>query len=67
MVVAAFEIDSSWDAVDGRVGDPGSHQPNGSHSIPLVGYSDNEQHLIFVNSWGCSWGDDGYGYLPYRY
>jgi C1A family cysteine protease len=39
----------------------------GGHAILAVGYNDTEQHIIFRNSWGEEWGDNGYGYLPYEY
>lgn len=66
-VVAAFEVDASWHSSDGHIDDPRNHPPNGSHTIILVGYSNADEHLIFANSWGTGWGDNGYGYLPYRY
>jgi hypothetical protein len=38
-----------------------------SHAVTAVGYSDDNQQLKFINSWGPNWGDKGYGYLPYSY
>jgi C1A family cysteine protease len=51
----------------------------GGHAIAAVGYDDSidikhtggsettHGALIIRNSWGTSWGDRGYGYLPYEY
>ena len=39
----------------------------GGHAILLVGYDDKTQRFTFRNSWGTSWGDAGYGTLPYAY
>ena len=51
----------------------------GGHAISAVGYDDDMEikhagataptkgALIIRNSWGTSWGDHGYGYLPYEY
>ncbi|MBV8865112.1 MAG: C1 family peptidase [Acidobacteriaceae bacterium] len=39
----------------------------GGHAIMGVGFDDKTQLFKFRNSWGTSWGDGGYGYLPYSY
>lgn len=39
----------------------------GGHEILLVGFDDNTQQFTFVNSWGSSWGDNGFGYLLYDF
>jgi len=39
----------------------------GGHAVAVVGYDDNLNggRLICRNSWGVSWGDHGYFYMPY--
>ena len=49
----------------------------GGHAVMAVGYDDNMEisngesvskgALLIRNSWGTSWGQDGYGWLPYEY
>ena len=39
----------------------------GGHAICAVGYDDTRGLIKFKNSWGSSWGKNGYGYLPYKY
>ena len=39
----------------------------GGHAISVVGYNDLDQTFIARNSWGDSWGDKGYFYIPYGY
>lgn len=45
----------------------------GGHAVLAVGYEDARRvgrdrgALLIRNSWGRAWGDDGYGWLPYRY
>jgi C1A family cysteine protease len=39
----------------------------GGHAVLVVGYDDTKRALIIRNSWGEDWGEEGYGYLPYRY
>ena len=43
-----------------------------NHCVVLVGWNDSigdnnvSGHWIFKNSWGTSWGDNGYGYIAYE-
>ncbi len=39
----------------------------GGHALVAVGYDDATQRIKFANSWGRSWGNRGYGYIPYSY
>lgn len=42
-------------------------ESHGGHAMLCVGYSDPDQVFIVRNSWGQTWGDKGYCYVPYRY
>ncbi len=37
----------------------------GGHAVLFVGYDRRAKELIFQNSWGPSWGERGYGRLPF--
>src|SRR5581483_4008300 len=39
----------------------------GGHALLCVGYDDATQRFTFRNSWGTSWGNQGYGTIPYAY
>jgi C1A family cysteine protease len=39
----------------------------GGHCMCIVGYNDTTQQFKCANSWGTSWGEGGYCYLPYAY
>ena len=41
----------------------------GGHAVDVVGYltKNKTQYLIVRNSWGTSWGDKGYFYMPFAY
>lgn len=39
----------------------------GGHAVLLVGYDDEKQLYIVRNSWGDTWGDKGYFYMPYDF
>ena len=46
-------------------------QPNekvlGGHAVAMVGFDDTKKLFIVRNSWGNTWGDKGYFYMPYDY
>ena len=39
----------------------------GAHAVLVVGYNDTPGYWIVRNSWGITWGDAGYCYMPYGY
>ncbi len=39
----------------------------GGHAVLAVGYDDSQQRFIVRNSWGASWGQNGYFTIPYGY
>lgn len=39
----------------------------GGHAMLIVGYDDRSARYTVLNSWGNTWGDDGFCYLPYGY
>lgn len=39
----------------------------GGHAVLCVGYNDATNMFTVRNSWGASWGDKGYFYMPYAF
>lgn len=71
-VVVGFDVYSSFEtltvAKTGQMPYPNVNTEDllGGHAVCLVGYNDNTQKFIARNSWGTTWGDKGYFYMPYR-
>ncbi|WP_286912531.1 C1 family peptidase [Flavobacterium sp. UBA4197] len=43
----------------------GNFDPRMGHAILIVGYDDNRQAFKFLNSYGKTWGNDGFGWISY--
>jgi len=39
----------------------------GGHAVTAIGYNDTDKRFIVRNSWGTSWGQNGYFTIPYEY
>ncbi|MBP3547188.1 MAG: C1 family peptidase [Alistipes sp.] len=60
---SSIEVDSAINAS----AEEKEKNKHGRHEMAIVGYSDKLQCFIVRNSWGTSWGDNGYCYMPYAY
>lgn len=67
-VLFGFDVFQQFEDVgsDGVIAMP-SGQSIGGHAIHIVGWDDAKQMFEVRNSWGASWGDAGYGWMPYAY
>lgn len=66
MVYESFESDAV--AATGLVPIPTpTEKCLGGHAVVVVGFNESARHWIMRNSWGPSWGDKGYFYMPYEY
>jgi C1A family cysteine protease len=70
-IIFAIELYKSFDGGGdhGHVKTPvkGKDKWDGDHAMACVGYDDESREFIVRNSWGKSWGDDGYAFLGYDY
>jgi C1A family cysteine protease len=64
----AKEGTASSDGKNGMMPLPASNeQVVGGHAVMVVGYNDAKQVFVIRNSWGASWADKGYFYMPYAF
>jgi len=40
---------------------------HGRHSVRVISWDDERDALVFLNSWGVGWGDEGRGYMSREY
>lgn len=71
-VLIAIEVYESFEgpgpATTGCVPLPNPYEQYlGGHEVLIIGYDDNEQKVICINSWGPDWGYKGFFNLPYDY
>ena len=70
-VVVGLTICNSFKTSSGFVLTPSEQEltsnAQGFHAMVVCGYSDTQKFLIVRNSWGNSFGDKGYCYIPYSY
>jgi len=71
-IVCGIDVYKSFESPDtmktGVVNMPLAHEKKlGGHAIDLCGFDDTNKQFIFRNSWGPTFGENGYGYLPYEY
>lgn len=68
-ILAGLSVDSSWDNAGANGGKIDVFRPatvRGGHAIAIVGYR-TDGRFIARNSWGTTWGDEGFGYLKPSY
>jgi C1A family cysteine protease len=71
-LVIGFTVYESFENIgsDGMMPMPAASEAVlGGHAVMVVGYKQINGHLHYIcrNSWGRSWGDKGYFYMPFEY
>lgn len=68
-VLTRLEVDTTWKGATATSGKLATYGENGrkfgGHAVCLVGYT--TKHFIVRNSWGTSWGDEGFAYASNEY
>jgi hypothetical protein len=56
---------ADFGSLGGQVYLPTTTVPGGEHALLVVGYDDPGRYWIVKNSWGTTWGDQGFGKVSY--
>lgn len=71
-VIVGFSVYSSFESATvartGKMPYPNTSRERllGGHAVLIVGYNKTNNTFIVRNSWGTSWGDRGYFYMPFQ-
>lgn len=66
-ILGGVEVTGEWTKTKGHIGVVAGARRIGGHAICLTGYDRAAKEIKFINSWGTSWGEGGYGYLSFDY
>jgi C1A family cysteine protease len=67
-ILVGLNVDATWDNAAATAGKLDTFKPStvrGGHAVCVVGYTGNR--FILRNSWGTTWGDNGFGYASAAY
>jgi hypothetical protein len=67
MLYESFDSEEAYTKGNIHFPNKQTEQMLGGHALTIVGYDDNKQIFIVANSWGSTWGDKGFCYIPYSY
>lgn len=63
----AANVDDGFQDIGTATWSTPSGKDHGGHAMTLVGWDDTKKAFKIANSWGKSWGDNGYGWVDYDY
>lgn len=66
-VVVGLEVTAAWEDPSGDTLPPPEGTGIGGHAVCLVGYDRERGAFRVRNSWGASWRDGGYAWLPWEW
>lgn len=64
-VVTTLDVYADFMAYGGGIYKKSSNDYLGGHAVSIVGYNDAERAWIIRNSWGATWGEQGFGRVSY--
>ncbi|MGZ3837979.1 MAG: Ig-like domain-containing protein [Flavisolibacter sp.] len=67
VIITVATDNSFWGAQPGFIWKAYSESPGISHSLVICGYDDAKHAYKVMNSWGTSWGEQGYSWIDYDF
>lgn len=67
ILIAVYVSDEFMNAGSNFIWRSGEGGPKRGHGMVIIGYDDTKKAYRLQNSWGNTWGDNGYGWLDYEF